>query len=164
MENMETIADYLFRPFFIGLYIGIIGCIFFFIQGKVRARKLKKENAKLKQHIQIKLDIEAEENERKKHLIDELKVQSENLRITLQEYMQKPGRKELRQLQLYQRAVEILTEKAPGFAQSWLSALKEGEEVMKQAERGVLPFIKRLLPGVTSGTTVLDTPRDSQKE
>ncbi len=164
MENMESVVDYLLRPFFIGLYIGIIGCIFLYIQGKVRARKLKKEIDRLKQHIQIKLDIEAEENERKKHVIDDLKTQSENLRITLQEYMQKPGRKEIRQLHLYQRAVEILTEKAPGFAQSWLSALKEGEEEIRKTEKGVVPFIRRLLPGSSSGTTVLDKSRDTQKE
>lgn len=164
MENMESVVDYLLRPFFIGLYIGIIGCIFLYIQGKVRARTLKKEIDRLKQHIQIKLDIEAEENERKKHVIDDLKTQSENLRITLQEYMQKPGRKEIRQLHLYQRAVEILTEKAPGFAQSWLSALKEGEEEIRKTEKGVVPFIRRLLPGSSSGTTVLDKSRDTQKE
>lgn len=164
MGNMETITDYLLKPFFIGLYIGIIGCIFFFIQGKVKGRKLKKETEKLKQHIQIKLDIEAEENERKKHAIEELKAQCENLRITLQEYMQKPGRKELRQLHLYQRAVEILTEKAPGFAQSWLSALKEGEEEIKKTEKGVVPFIRRLLPGGSSGTAVLDKSHDAQNE
>jgi hypothetical protein len=164
MENMESVVGYLLRPFFIGLYIGIIGCIFFFIQGKVKTRKVKKELQRLKQHIQIKLDVEAEENERKKHMIDDLKAQSENLRITLQEYMQKPGRKELRQLHLYQRAVEILTEKAPGFAQSWLSALKEVEEEIKQTERGVVPFIKRLLPGNVSNTTVIEKSRESQKE
>jgi hypothetical protein len=164
MENMESVVGYLLRPFFIGLYIGIIGCIFFFIQGKVKTRKAKKEIERLKRHIQIKLDIEAEENERKKLMIDDLKAQSENLRITLQEYMQKPGRKEMRQLQLYQRAVEILTEKAPGFAQSWLSALREGEEEIKQTERGVVPFIRRLLPGNASNTTAIEKSRESQKE
>ena len=164
MDNMEGVVGYLLRPFFIGLYLGIAGCLFFYIQGKVKARRLKKEIDKLKQHIQIKLDIEAEENERKKHTIEELKKESENLRISLQEYMQKPGRKELRQLHLYQRAVEILTEKAPGFAQSWLSALKDGEEEMKKSERGVVPFIRRLLPGNSTRTTVLDKPLDTQKK
>ena len=78
--------------------------------------------------------------------------------------MQKPGRKELRQLHLYQMAVEILTEKAPGFAQSWLSALKEGEEEIKKTEKGVVPFIRRLLPGGSSGTSVLEKSRDAQNE
>ena len=164
MENMESVVGYLLRPFFIGLYIGIIGCIFFFIQGKVKSRKFKKEIDRLKQLIQIKLDIETEEHERTKHLIEDLKNQNENLRITLQEHMQKPGRREMRQLHLYQRAVEILTEKAPGFAQSWLSALKDGEEELRKTEKGVVPFIRRLLPGNSSGTKILDKSRDTQSE
>jgi hypothetical protein len=164
MNNVEGVFGYLLRPFFIGLYIGIVGCLFFLIQGKVRARKLKKEIGRLKQHMQTKLEIDAEENERKKRVIDELKKESENLRITLHEFMQKPGRKELRQLHLYQRAVEILTEKAPGFAQSWLSALREGEEEMKKMERGVVPFIRRLLPGSSNRTPFLKKPASSQNE
>ena len=48
MENMEGVVGYLLKPFFIGLYIGIIGCIFFYIQGKVRSRRLRKEIDRLK--------------------------------------------------------------------------------------------------------------------
>jgi hypothetical protein len=163
MENVDSIVSVLLRPFFIGLYIGIVGCLFFLIQGKVRARKLKKEIGKLKQHMQTKLEIEAEENERRKGEIARLKQESENLRIALQEYIQKPGRKELRQLHIYQKAVEILTEKAPGFAQSWLSALKDSEEEIRQAERGVIPFFRRLLPGGSSSTSIVENAKDSQK-
>jgi hypothetical protein len=76
--------------------------------------------------------------------------------------MQKPGRKEMRLLYLYQRAVEILTEKAPGFAQSWLSALKEGEEEIRKTERGVVPFIRRLLPGGSSRTEIVENSKGSQ--
>jgi hypothetical protein len=162
MENVEGILGYLLRPFFIGLYIGIVGCLFFLIQGKVKARRLKKEIGKLKQHMQTKLEIEAEDNERRKREIADLRRETENLRITLQEYMQKPGRKELRQLHLYQRAVEILTEKAPGFAQSWLSAIREGEEEIRKTEKGVVPFIKRLLPGGSSRTEIVENSREKQ--
>jgi len=164
MDNIEGVAGYLLRPFFIGLYIGIVGCLFFLIQGKIRARKLKKEITRLKQHIHTKLEIEAEDSERKKREIEELRMQSENLRITLHEYMQKPGRRELRQLHLYQKAVEILTEKAPGFAQSWLSALKEGETEMRRTEKGVIPFIRRLLPGSSSGSTALENTANPGNE
>ena len=66
MENVEGMLGYLLRPFFIVLYIGIVGCIFFFIQGKVRQRKLKKDIERLRQHIQTKLEIDAEQSERRK--------------------------------------------------------------------------------------------------
>jgi hypothetical protein len=161
MNSAEGILEYLLKPFFIGLYIGIAGCIFFFIQGKVKLRKQRKENRRLKQHIQMKLEIEAEETERKKREIESLKEECENLRVTVQEYVKKPGRKELRQLHIYQAAIEILTEKAPGFAQSWLSAVREGEEELKKSERGVIPFVRKLLPGNSSRTKVIDDGSDS---
>jgi glucose-6-phosphate-specific signal transduction histidine kinase len=164
MENVEGLLGYLLRPFFIGLYIGIVGCIFFLIQGKVRARRLKKEIGRLKQHMQTKLEIEAEESERRKKELHDLRGQNENLRITLQEYMQKPGRREIRQLQVYQRAIEILTEKAPGFAQSWLSALKEGEEEARIAEKGFVPFFRKLLPGSAGSQKPLESGRKSGED
>jgi len=147
---METAAEttvFLLRPFFIGLYIGIFIALFIFIREKAFARKLKKEIAKLKSHIQSKLEIEAESVERRKHEIGELKQQNENLRVSLQTYSEKPGRREIKQLHLYQKAVEILTDKAPGFAQSWQSALRDGENEMKRIHLGAVPFVKRLLPG-----------------
>ncbi len=150
---METAAEttiFLLKPFFIGLYIGIFIALFIFIREKAAARRLKKEIVRLKAHIQAKLEIEAESVEKRKREIDELKQQNENLRVSLQTWSEKAGRREIKQLHLYQKAVEILTEKAPGFAQSWQSALRDGEEEMKRIHLGAIPFVKRLLPGTPS--------------
>ncbi len=147
METVNETAIFLLRPFFIGLYIGLFFCLVIFIFEKFQVRKLNKEIQKLKEYIQTKLEIEAELNEKKKEEIDDLKRQNENLRITLQSYYEKPRRKEIRQLLMYQKAIEVLTEKAPGFAQSWQSALKDGREEIGRIERGIIPFMKRLLPG-----------------
>ena len=155
MDSLNSIREFLLRPFFIGLYIGLAVCLFIAIRSKVKQRKLRKEINQLKQHIQTKLEIEAETSERRKKEIEALKMENENLRITLQSYYQKPGRMEIRQLHIYQKVVEILTEKAPGFAQSWQSALKDGEEEIKRTERGLIPFIKKLLPGRTIESTAL---------
>ena len=150
MESVAETTVFLLRPFFIGLYIGVAIALFVFLREKALARKLKKEITKLKAHIQAKLEIEAESVEKRKHEVEELKRLNENLRISLQAYVEKPGRREIKQLHLYQKAVEILTEKAPGFAQSWQSALRDGEEEMKRIHLGALPFVKRLLPGKPS--------------
>lgn len=164
METTGEAAVFLMRPFFIGLYIGLFFCLVIFIREKFHAGKLKKEIGKLKQHIQTKLEIEAESNERRKKEIDELKKQIENLRISLQSYSEKPGRKDIKQLHLYQKAVEILTEKAPGFAQSWQSALKDGEEEMRKIDLGRIPFIKKLIPGRRAQSPTIENQSDSQKE
>lgn len=148
---METTAETAFflRPIFIGLYIGLFVALVVFIREKIHQRKLTRQVKQLRTHMQTKLEIEAEAQERRKAEIEQLKQNNENLRVTLQSYYEKPGRKELRQLHLMQRAVEILTEKAPGFAQSWQSAVREGEEEIRQTEKGVIPMVRKLLPGVS---------------
>lgn len=148
---METTAEtaFLLRPLFIGLYIGLFLALVIFVREKIQQRRLKKQIAELRRHMQTKLEIESEAQERRRHEIDQLKQENENLRITLQVYYDKPGRRELRQLHQMQRAVEILTDKAPGFAQSWQSALREGEEEIKRTERGIVPLVRKLLPGVS---------------
>jgi uncharacterized membrane protein YciS (DUF1049 family) len=146
MESFDF-AEILFKPIFIGFYIGLVLTLIVFIRAKTQQRRLRKQVEELRRHIQTKLEIEAEATERLKGEIDRLKSESENLRVTLQSYMDRPGRREMRQLQLYQRAVDILIEKAPGFAQSWQSALKDGEQELSQAEKGIIPFFRKLLPG-----------------
>jgi hypothetical protein len=166
-ESMETPGEavvFLLRPLFIGLYIGLFFCLVIFVREKFHARRLKKEIEKFKQHIQTKLEIESESNEKRKNEVNELKKQNENLRISLQSYSEKPGRKEIKQLHLYQKAVDILTEKAPGFAQSWQSALKDGEEEMRKINLGKVPFIKRLLSGRATTTPTLEDQSDSSEK
>jgi uncharacterized membrane protein YciS (DUF1049 family) len=164
VASANNVSTFLLRPFFIGLYIGLAGCLLIFIREKFRQRRLKKEIENLKHHIQLKLEIEAEVTERKKLEIEQLKDENENLRVTLQSYYQKPGRRELRQLQVYQKAIEVLTEKAPGFAPSWQSALRDGEEEIRKSERGIIPLMKRLLPGGSHAHSIEDRgDKKSQK-
>ncbi|RKX95501.1 MAG: hypothetical protein DRP84_04070 [Spirochaetes bacterium] len=155
-------TSFLLKPLAIGLYIGIFIAIIVFIREKIVQHRLKKEIEKLKAHIQTKLEIEAESNERRKKEIEELKKQNENLRIMLQNYIEKPGRKILRQLHLYQKAIEILTVKAPGFAQSWQSALEEAGREMRLMESGIIPFIKKIIPW-RKGESVPKIKKDANK-
>ena len=145
MDNQIT-TSFLLKPIAIGLYIGIFIAIVIFIREKIVQHKLKKEIKSLKMHIQTKLDIESESNEKRKREMEELKKQNENLRITLQNYLKKPGRNELKQLHIYQKALDILTMKAPGFAQSWQSAIEEAEKEMRMMETGIIPFVKKMIP------------------
>jgi hypothetical protein len=160
METLNESTHLFLKPIFIGLYIGLALCLVIFIREKIQNRKLKKELRNLKQHIQTKLEIDAEANEKRKSEFERLKNENENLRITLQSYYEKPGRKEIRQLHLYQKAVEILIEKAPGFAQSWQSVLRDSEEEIRKTERGIIPFIKKLLPGSTLKSKFIENRTD----
>ena len=115
------------------------------------AAQKKKEIENLRSHLQTKLEIDSKADEKNRDDMEYIKKLNENLRITLRVLSQKPGRKEIKQLYLYQKAVDLMMERVPGFAPAWQNALKEGEEEIRKTEKGILPFLKRLTtPGTSS--------------
>lgn len=144
MEETSWYISILTNPFFRGLAIGLAVCFIIWIRSLLRIRELSKNVSKLREHLHTKLEIDSTENERRKKEIEQLKQERDNLRNMIQVLNQKPGRQELRQSQVYQKAIDIMFEKAPGFAPAWQITLKEAEEEMQQAERGILPFFKRM--------------------
>ncbi|WP_028580413.1 hypothetical protein [Desulfogranum japonicum] len=152
MEDTSWISNILANPFYRGLLIGLVVALLLWIRGAVKARQLGSNYKKLKDHLHTKLEIDAEETERRKAQTDQLKQERDNLRNMVQVLNQKPGRQELRQIQVYQKAVEIMFEKSPGFAPAWQITLKEAEEEMQKAERGIIPFFKRMTSSSSSMT------------
>ena len=134
------------NPFAKGLALGIVFCIIVYIRGFIRRNELNKEVNRLRSHLHTKLEIDSSENERRKSELDRLKQERDNLRITVQSLNQKPGRKEIRQYFIYQTALDIMFEKAPGFAPAWQITLKEAEGLFEKSEKGVVPLLKRLMP------------------
>lgn len=134
------------NPFAKGLALGILFCIIIYIRGFIRRNELSKEVNRLRSHLHTKLEIDSSENERRKTELERLKQERDNLRITVQSLNQKPGRKEIRQYFIYQTALDIMFEKAPGFAPAWQITLKEAEELFEKSEKGVVPLLKRLMP------------------
>ncbi len=134
------------NPFAKGLALGILFCIIIYIRGFLRRKELSKEVNRLRSHLHTKLEIDSTENERRKTELERLKQERDNLRITVQSLNQKPGRKEIRQYFIYQTALDIMFEKAPGFAPAWQVTLKEAENLFDKSEKGVVPLLKRLMP------------------
>lgn len=146
MEETSWLMNIIANPFAKGLLIGIVFCIIIYIRGFLRRRELAKEVERLRTHLHTKLEIDSSDNERRKQELDRLKQERDNLRITVQSLNQKPGRKEIRQYFLYQTALDIMFEKAPGFAPAWQVTLKEAESLFEKSEKGVVPLLKRLMP------------------
>jgi uncharacterized membrane protein YciS (DUF1049 family) len=73
METLNESTNLFLKPIFIGLYIGLALCLIIFIREKFQNRKLKKELRNLKQHIQTKLEIDAEANEKRKTEFERLR-------------------------------------------------------------------------------------------
>ncbi len=146
MEETNWLMSIVNNPFAKGLALGIILCMVIYIRGFLRRRELTKEVDRLRSHLHTKLEIDSAENERRKHELERLKQERDNLQITVQSLNQKPGRKEIRQYYVYQTALDIMFEKAPGFAPAWQITIKEAEELFEKSERGVVPLLKRLMP------------------
>lgn len=144
MEETSWYMTIITNPFYRGLALGLLIWLIFWIRSLLRIRELSKSMSKLREHLHTKLEIDSAENERRKKEIDKLKEERDNLRNMIQVLNQKPGREEIRQAQVYQKAIDIMFEKAPGFAPAWQITLKEAEEHMQQAERGIIPFLKRM--------------------
>lgn len=86
-------------------------------------------------------------NEGSKNLEDELKTlkkANENLRISVQSLGQKPGRAELRLLNIYDLALRKMMLKAPGFSSAWEMALQEAEKEYEDNEKGLKSIIKKV--------------------
>jgi hypothetical protein len=152
------------NPFLRGLLIGLLIAAFAWFKGFFKVRGLNAEVKKLREHLHTKLEIDSEENERRKKEIEQIKQERDNLRNTVQLLNQKPGRQELRQSNIYQRAVDIMFEKAPGFAPAWQITLKEAEEDMLRTEKGIIPFFKRMKTSTAVGSGETDKARKKALE
>jgi hypothetical protein len=136
----------------IGLGIGILLCIIFWIQGRIKtAQKIKsyvEENAQLKNHLNTQMNITAKGNEAVQQDLLERQRTIDNLKSTISALKEKPGRDKLRVLYVYDKAIHIMFEKHPGFATMWAGVLKEAETEIEKSETGVLPLIKKVFkPG-----------------
>ena len=108
-------------------------------------RKQLKENHSLREHLHRKMEIDAEGMGKLKDEVDQLKQMNENLRITNQTLRNKPGRAELRLLQIYDQAINVMLVKVPGFAPSWQTVLEGIEKEMNQTDQGLRAFVKKVL-------------------
>jgi hypothetical protein len=150
MNDSSLIADILSNPFLRGLAIGLAVALILWVRSLLKTRELNGNLKKLREHLHTKLEIDSAENERRKAEMDKVRQERDNLRNMVQVLNQKPGRQELRQVQVYQKAIEIMFEKSPGFAPAWQITVKEAEEEVKRAERGIIPFFKRMTGSTSS--------------
>jgi hypothetical protein len=76
--------------------------------------------------------------------LEQLRKTNENLRITVRSLQNKPGRAEIRQLHVYDKAIHSMLAKAPGFAPTWEMVLKEAEDEIAQTETGIGAFMRKV--------------------
>lgn len=148
------------KEYLIGFGIGLLAALFVLIFQLLKRKSIVKgknlEIKNLKEMLNQRMDLESDGLSKLKNENEDLKKKNENLRVTNANLMQKPGRAETRQLQIYQKAVDRLIINSPGFGAAWQSALKESESEFEQIYNGTQSFWKKILPGKTDAKLISD--------
>lgn len=151
-----------------GLGAGLLGAlVVLFWQLARRGREKaahKAETARLKEMLNDRMDLESTGLSSLKVELERLRKENENLRLTVAALSQKPGRKEVQRLQVYQEAIDKLTVSSPGFGAAWQTCLKEAEADMERTYTGGLPFFRKLVPQKRASAPQLEDLIDDQTQ
>ena len=121
-----------------------------YIKSRFEVRKYKKELAEYKDHLNRQMKITNEGSKNLEKDLQKLHKENENLRISVKTLGQKPGRAELRLLNIYDGALRKMMLKAPGFSSAWEVALQEAEVEYEENEKGFKSIIKKVFgPSIT---------------
>ena len=166
---MEAIDFLRQHPFLLGLVIGLVIALGIWIKSLFKARSLAKEIKKLKESLYTKMQIDAKGHMTRENELEQLRKENENLRVSIKSLQQKPGRVEIRQLHVFDKAIHSMLAKAPGFAPTWEMVLKEAEEEIQQTETGISAFVRKVfvptkgLPKNTDEAKLIDYEEDKEK-
>jgi hypothetical protein len=133
-----------------GVLVGLAVALWVGISGWLRRRTLETEVARLRQHLHDQMEITHEGAQQRKVELDRLRMENENLRVTLKAWQQKPDRRELRMLQVYDHALHQLLQSTPGFSPHWETALRDAEQSVAQIDNGLVAFARRLVLPLSS--------------
>ena len=157
IKPMELLNTALQTPFVWGLLLGLLITGFVWKSGfsarRNLAREIKRLEAEIKdmqKHLNTQLKINASGNETLQTELDLLRLQNENLRVNNAAMSQKPGRPEMRLLQVHEVAIRTMREQAPGFAAAWENAMRQGEAELDEADSGLKKLMRRVIPGLAS--------------
>ncbi len=155
MDNkyiMEIISNHFVWGLAIGLALWIYSSIRFMVkihhlkaEANNKLRTITADKAKYMQHLQTQLEIDAESKETQKKTIETLKIDNENLRSMVQFLKHEPKKEEILMLQVYDKAIHLMHERAPGFAPTWETTLREAQMEMEESQKGIIPFFKRII-------------------
>jgi predicted nucleic acid-binding Zn-ribbon protein len=150
---MDIVLQILANP--IGLFIvgALIGWVFCWFSGMKSRRVMKHQIQELERKDRQNTELVGtqakallNDNKALASEVEQLKERINNLKTTVAALSNKPSSQEVMTLRRYQSVVEAMTEKVPGFAQSWQSTLSEMQEEEKRIFGGFSPLVKKLIP------------------
>jgi hypothetical protein len=127
-----------------------VGWFLSYIKSRFEIRGHKKELQDYKDHLNRQMKLTGEGSKNLEKEVAQLKQENENLRISVQTLGQKPGRAEIRLLNIYDGALRKMMLKAPGFSSAWEVSLQEAEREYEENEKGFKSIIKKVFgPSLT---------------
>ncbi|MFV0337429.1 MAG: hypothetical protein ACK5LK_04200 [Chthoniobacterales bacterium] len=128
-------------------------------------KRLKDEAQTLQSHLTTQLKINAEGNDSLQNKLEDLQKQNENLRMNVNALQQKPGRHELRKIQVLETAVSRMREQAPGFAQAWEQAVRQADTEYASSESGITKLVRKVTSSLSRPMGIEDSkPEDSRSD
>ncbi|CAA6807245.1 MAG: Unknown protein [uncultured Sulfurovum sp.] len=135
----------------------IFGGALSYIKSLLTIRKHKKELKEYKDHLDRQMKITNAGNSTLVTELEKVKQDNENLRISVQTLNQKPGRAELRLLNIYDAALRKMMSQAPGFSTAWENSLQEAEREYEANETGLKSIVSKVFGSGTGVNTDTNT-------
>ncbi len=128
----------------------VVGYFLSYVKSRFEVGAYKKELKEYKEHLHRQMRITDEGSKNLEQELAQMKKDNENLRISVKTLGQKPGRAELRLLNIYDGALRKMMLKAPGFSSAWEVALQEAEREYEENEKGFKSIINKVFgPSIT---------------
>lgn len=142
----------------------VVGWFLSFVKSRFEVRGYKKEIREFKDHLNRQMKITGEGSKNLEQELEKLRKENENLRISVKTLGQKPGRAEVRLLNIYDGALRKMMLKAPGFSSAWEAALGEAEREYEENEKGFKSIIKKVFTPSIAHKTNTASDNEEQKE
>lgn len=131
----------------------VVGWFLSYIKSRFEVRTYKKELKEFQDHLNRQMKISGEGSKNLEQDLEKLRKDNENLRISVKTLGQKPGRAEVRLLNIYDGALRKMMLNAPGFSGAWEANLQEAEREYEENEKGFKSIIKKVFsPSIAHNT------------
>jgi hypothetical protein len=152
------------NTFLVGLGIGVAIALYGWLKGLFQLRQLRKDNEALKEQLHRQMTIYDKGHEEVLAEAKRLRQENENLRIAVATLKAKPGRAELQLLHVYDRAVRLMQQKAPGFAPAWEGVMTEAQRELERTDTGLAALVRKAFrPSVAGATSSGALPEEAGK-
>ena len=134
--NFQTIV-YMIASFVVGWFLS-------YIKSRFEIAAHKKELKEYQEHLNRQMKITSEGSQALERELYDLKKVNENLRASVHTLSHKPGRAEIKLLNIYDATLRKMMQKAPGFSGAWEVSLQESEQDYEEREKGLKTIVKKV--------------------